>query len=140
MNYQQSSVFIAFKQASAVIAVLLSFLLICLSGCGGGFPSHSVDASKARDALKTTLERWKNGDAIDSLKSGSPTITAQDLDWLSGATLVSYEVAGEGGEMDANLKIPVRLTLKTKGGKEVKKSVSYLVTTSPEITVFRDFQ
>ena len=121
-----------------------SFLLATagplLSGCseeqGRAAP---VDPSRARDALKTALESWKKGDTIDSLKSGSPPIVAQDFDWMAGHRLVAYEVSGEGKDDDANLRIPVRLTLRTSRGQEVKKRVSYVVGTSPSVTVFREF-
>jgi hypothetical protein len=111
-----------------------------LSGCteeqGRAAP---VDPSLARDALKTALESWKKGEAIDALKSGSPPIVAQDFDWMAGHRLVRYEVTGDGKDDDANLRIPVDLTLRTAQGREVKKSVSYVVGTSPAITVFREF-
>ena len=80
-----------------------------------------VDPSRARDALKTALESWKKGDAIDALKSGSPPIVAQDFDWMAGHRLVGYEVTGDGKDDDANLRIPVDLTLRTaqgQGGQE----------------------
>ena len=119
--------------------LIFSLLSIAFSGCGSKSPVHPVDSSKAREALKTVLEGWKKGDSIESLK-GASSITVQDLDWIGGAKLVSYELGGEGEARDSNLKVPVRLTLKNKAGKDVNKSVSYLITTSPEITVFRDFQ
>ena len=42
--------------------------------------------------------------------------------------------------MDSNLRVPVQLTLKSKDGKDLTKEVSYLVTTSPAVTVFRNFR
>ena len=58
---------------------------------------------------------------------------------MAGHRLVRYEVTGEGKDDDANLRIPVRLTIRTEQGKEMKKSVSYVVGTSPALTVFREF-
>jgi hypothetical protein len=108
-------------------------------GCGGGV-RNPVDPERAREALKTTLESWKKGESMDSLQSATPSIVAQDSDWRSGAKLTDFEVAGDGKPMDANLRVAVKLTLRNKQGKEVKKSVNYLVTTSPAVTVFRDFK
>lgn len=110
-----------------------------LAGCSG---SHNapVDADRARDALKTTLDGWKKGDTPAALKDGSPSITVQDLDWMSGARLVDYQVDGEGKAVEANLYVPVKLTLRTRDGKEIKKNVSYVVGTSPILTVFRNFR
>lgn len=110
-----------------------------LAGCSGS-QTAPVDAERARDALKTTLDGWKKGDTPAALKEGSPSITVQDLDWMAGARLVDYQVDGEGKAVEANLYVPVKLTLRTKDGKEVKKNVSYVVGTSPILTVFRNFR
>ncbi|MFO0950128.1 MAG: hypothetical protein U0835_27500 [Isosphaeraceae bacterium] len=110
-----------------------------LPGCSGSGRAAPVDPSRAREALNTALESWKKGEPIDALKTASPPIVAQDFDWMGGQKLVGFEVTGEGKDDDANLRIPVRLTLRTPQGKEVKKSVSYVVGTSPSLTVFRDF-
>jgi hypothetical protein len=110
-------------------------------GCSGGSGRAApVNPGRAREALKTALESWKKGEKPDALKSASPSIVVQDFDWMAGRTLVQYEVTGEGKDDDANLRIPVTLTIRTAQGKEVRKDVSYVVGTSPSLTVFRDFQ
>jgi hypothetical protein len=119
----------------SVAALLLAAGLAGCSGKGGASP---VEPAKAREALATALEAWKKGEAIGSLQAGSPSITAQDFDWMAGAKLVAYEVDGEGKENDLNLRVPVKLTLKSLQGKEVKKAVTYVIGTSPVVTVFRE--
>jgi hypothetical protein len=109
-----------------------------LAGCSGGQRAADVDEGRARDALKTALDGWKKGDAFDTLKDASPPITVQDFDWMGGAKLVDYHVAGDGRKAESNLYVPVDLTLRTKQGREVKKKVSYVVATSPSLMVFRD--
>jgi hypothetical protein len=111
-----------------------------MPGCSGNGRAAAVDPARARDALKTALESWKRGETIDSLKSGSPSIVAQDFDWMAGLKLVGYEITGDGKDDDANLRIPVKLTLRSPQGKVATKAVSYVVGTSPSLTVFRDFQ
>jgi hypothetical protein len=74
------------------------------------------------------------------LKNSTPTITAQDLDWMGGAKLVNYEVTGEGKSIESNLFVPVTLSMKTPAGKDVKKKVTYIVATSPYVSVFRSLQ
>jgi hypothetical protein len=107
-------------------------------GCGESITASPVDPSTARAALKTTLDAWKADADPASLKSGSPAITAQDLDWITGAKLVEFKVEGDGNTIGSNLRVPVRLDVKTKDGKVVTKNVNYLVGTSPAVTVFRD--
>ena len=96
-----------------------------------------MDAAVARGAVKTALEGWKKGDPPAALKNASPAITVQDMDWQAGAKLVDYQVDGDGKDFGPNLHVPVKLTLRTPQGKQIKKSVSYVVGTSPYVTVFR---
>ena len=92
-----------------------------------------MNADLARETLRTTLDAWKEGHAIGTLVSQSPSIVAQDFDWMAGAKLESYELVNDGVPQDANLRVPVRLKLKDKG----LKSVSYIVGTDIRLTVFR---
>jgi hypothetical protein len=125
------------KPRSSLWAAYLSLLLIVAAGCGGG-PSHPVDTGVARKTLVETLDRWKEGETPEDLQKSKPQIVVQDMDWLGGAELVAYEVVGDGEPIDANLLAKVKLTLKGKDGKTSVKTVSYLVGTSPALTVFRD--
>ena len=110
-----------------------------LAGCsgGGGGTAGPVDSAQAREALKTALDGWKKGVTPESFSTASPPMTVQDMDWMAGAKLVDYRLADDGKEFGVNLHVPVALTLRTLQGKEVKKSVSYVVGTSPIVTVFR---
>jgi hypothetical protein len=115
------------------IAITVGFV----GGCSGFQGAAPVEPDRAREALKTALDVWKKGDQPGALKESTPPITAQDLDWLGGAKLVNYEVTGDGKSIEANLFVPVTLTLAMPKGKEVKKKVTYVVGTSPYLTVFR---
>jgi hypothetical protein len=117
--------------------LLLAIAVTLLGGCLGSPRAAPVDPDRAREALKSALDVWKKGDTPAALKDSTPAITAQDLDWLGGAKLVDYEVTGAGKSMEANLYVPVTLTLTMPKGKEVKKKVTYVVGTSPYLTVFR---
>src|SRR5947209_4552527 len=117
------------------IALLASVAL----GCSGGPREASrVDAPRAREALRAALDGWKGGKAPADFKAGSPPMTVQDAEWEAGARLVDYQVSGDGRPDDANLRVPVRLTLGGSGGKTIARNVTYVVGTSPSITVFRE--
>jgi len=122
-----------------IVASLISMAGLVLPGCSGT-AAHAVDTSRARDALVNALDHWKQGDTPRSLATSSTPMTVQDFDWQGGARLLEYQVLGEGEAKDANLSIKVKLTLDGLQGKTKKseKTVSYLVTTSPSVTVFRD--
>lgn len=125
------------NRSSRVLFLALAAFLA--AGCAEQVAPTSLDSSKALDALKTTLDAWKNGGTVDSLKTASPPIVAQDMDWQGGAKLIDYKIDGSGKGVDSNLRVPVQITLQSKDGKDSVKTVSYLVTTSPAITVFRAF-
>ena len=119
---------------------MLTLAAMLGAGCSGGNTAAPLDSPKAREALTTTLDAWKKGEGITALTAATPPIVAQDMDWLAGAKLLDYRVKGEGTPMDSNLRVPVQLTLKSRDGKDVTKTVTYLVTTSPAVTVFRNFR
>jgi hypothetical protein len=111
--------------------------IACFAGCGEGPRAAPLDVELARAVLKTSLEAWKKGDSAESLKKGSPTIIAQDPDWVAGARLVAYTLDGEDKPVAENLFVPVKLILKLKNGKQATKNVTYVIGTSPQVMVFR---
>lgn len=123
----------------SLAAVSLVVAAVALPGCSGE-PGRAanVDAPRAREALKTALESWKKGETPAVLKAAKPVIVVQDMDWEGGALLVDYRVEGDGQGDTANLRVPVALTLRDAKGQDAKKSVTYVVGTSPTITVFRE--
>jgi hypothetical protein len=127
------------KSIRCALAASLMLAAIFETGCGARTSAAPLDTAKAREALKTTLDAWKTGADASTLKSNSPAIVAQDLEWLGGAKLLDYQIEGEGTPVDSNLRVPVKLTLKTQDGGETAKNVNYLVGTSPALTVFRSF-
>lgn len=116
-------------------------LAICigLSGCGAsGYQAPVLDLPKARETLTSVLDGWKEGKTPDSLQKRSPPIIVQDIDWTSGAKLVKYELSGDGTEADGSLLTQVKLTLQSSRGGPKEKTVTYIVGTSPGLTVLRD--
>lgn len=122
----------------ALRAAILILVAVPIGCSQGPQKAAAVDPGSARTALQTALDAWKAGKKPADLKTGSPAMTVQDLDWESGSKLVSYEVKSEGNKDDANLRIPVSLTIADSAGGEQKKDVTYVVGTSPSITVFRE--
>jgi hypothetical protein len=111
---------------------------VCVVGCGGVREQAApLDVDLARDVLKTSLEAWKKGDSAATLKKATPSIIAQDPDWVTGARLVAYTLEGEDNRVAENLFVPVQLTVKLKNGKQATKNVTYVIGTSPQIMVFR---
>lgn len=125
---------------STFAGIAFGAFALCLAGCGGVRTAAPVQPDKAREALRVTLDQWKGGSSIDDFRKAHKEITVQDFDWMSGTKLSDYQVADGEKYDDANLRIPVTLTLLSKEGGEVVKKVTYVVGTSPSVTVFRDFK
>jgi hypothetical protein len=126
------SILVVIAACIGAVAVLFS------SGCSGPARASAVDAPRAREALKTALDHWKSGQDSESLQSSATPMVAQDFDWTSGANLLDYEIIDERLE-DVNLRVQVKIKLTEKGKtKAVEKKASYVIGTSPRLTVFRD--
>lgn len=124
-----------------VAACLALVTAVPLAGCSGYSQASHVDAPRAREALKIALEHWKSGGDASSLQSSSTPMVAQDFDWSSGAKLLDYQIIDDGKEEDANLRVQVKLKLSPPGkekAKPVEKTASYVVNTSPSVSVYRD--
>jgi hypothetical protein len=125
-------------------ACLAALATLLLPGCSNSSTAHAVDAPQARDALKIALNEWKKGESIKAVQTASTPLIVQDVEWSSGAKLIDYEILGDGQAEDASLRLRVKLTINggpasgKNRGTTAEKSVWYLVTTSPKITVFRD--
>jgi hypothetical protein len=120
----------------AGLASACLFLSLLGMGCSGN-ENAPVVASKAREALRTALESWKKGDKVDELQNASPPIYVVDQEWKDGAKLQDYQVTGDGEEKDAHLFAPVKLTVRLPNGREVRRNVTYIISTAPNITVSR---
>ena len=122
-----------------VVAASLGVLaILMLSGCSGPSRANPVDPSLARESLKVALDHWKKGEDPKSLQSSATPMTAKDYEWDSGAKLLDYQILDEKVE-DPNLRVQVKITLSQQGkSKAVEKKASYVVGTSPSVTVFRD--
>ena len=124
-----------------LVACLVLLTALPLAGCLGSSQARPVNATRAREALKTALDHWKKGEDPKTLESSEIPMVAQDFEWAGGAKLIDYQIVNDGKEEDVNLRIQVKLTLKNVGKdkeKPVQKKASYVVGTSPSVTVFRD--
>ena len=115
-------------------------ILLALTGCSntGDYDAadHQVDSETAKSTLVSVLDGWKSGDKPDAWQQKSPSVVIQDFDWMGGAKLTAYEIVSTEA-IDANLHCKVKLSLTSAERGDSEKTVTYLVSTSPALTVFR---
>jgi hypothetical protein len=95
---------------------------------------HRVDPGDA-EPLKLS-QSWKAGATPDSWQQQTPAVVVQDMDWKGGAKLTEFEIVGTEA-VDANLHCQTSLTMTDLQQKTIERTVTYLVGTSPTLTVFR---
>ena len=118
------------------VALVCAMLAAC--GCGSAYSpaAHRVDPERARQTLEAVLESWKAGATPDSWQQQTPAVVVQDLDWKGGVKLTEFEIIGTEA-VDANLHCQTSLTMTDLQQKTIERTVTYLVGTSPTLTVFR---
>lgn len=128
--------FLMTKKRSNVL--LFIFALNALSGCGGySAKMHRVESTLARGTLESVLKSWQDGAAPESWQEKKPKVVVQDMEWQAGTKLNTFEILGDGEAIDANLYCKVKLKLESPGKGKREQTVTYLVGTSPVLTVFR---
>jgi hypothetical protein len=121
--------------------ILLSaaaLLVLCWCGCSQtSGASAPVDIDRAQEVLQIALDGWQAKQSVQDVRSASGIIV-QDKDWETGMRLLSYEIKGPGKAQHAYLRCPVELVLEDSKRKESRKTVHYIVSTSPHVMVRRD--
>ncbi len=111
-------------------------LLLSLCGCGEKVGvDRPLNPDLARSSLEKALNAWVEGKRPADLK---PDIIMGDFAWEAGkTTLVAFEILKDKESSDgSNLYIPVMREFKTAQGKTSKSETTYIVGTSPVITIF----
>jgi hypothetical protein len=116
---------------------LFALLFLLLTGCEEKSGPMPLDKQLARDSLTKFLEAWKSGEKSEALKTRSPSIVGSDADWSAGAKLVSFTIQEPVKDDGSNLHAEVQLVLQMPDGERQTSTVTYIVGTSPTITVFR---
>jgi len=112
----------------------VAVLELSLCGCGQTARDLALDSELARASVEKALKAWADGKKPEELK---PDIIIGDSAWNAGAALVSFEIKPEGEWSDGtNLYVPVVCKLKDAGGKVSTTETTYVVGTSPVITIF----
>ncbi len=115
---------------------ICSFLLI-VSGCAdqAGAP---VKLDVAQQTLLSAMEAWKDGREAEDLLNEKPSIVVQESEWIEGTKLLEYEIVSDDQPTGPNLIATVKLKLSKSDGTVTSKTATYVVGTSPGLTVYRN--
>ncbi len=113
-------------------------LMGLLAGCGPRGDRHALDRDVAVRSLTRFFDEWKAGGTAASLQAGDPAVVGKDPDWDAGRKLDSWTLVDSSFSDGVNLHAVVRLKLASGAGDSREREITYLVGTSPVITIFRD--
>lgn len=117
--------------------LLCAIVLTSLMGCAESKVPVS-DLAQAKKVAEQVLEAWKSGSTMEEMKNGSPSIIVSEDLWRQKASLKSYKIIDEGSMLGPNARFEIQLTYEDSKGKNTEKTLTYLVTTAPAITFFRE--
>lgn len=127
------------RPTEVVSRLAVAAALLTVVGCGARSARNlKLDKELAHNSLETCLKAWKSREKIESLTQLKPPMICRDSDWETGATLQDFKFVGVETDDGTNLHSAVELSMLDKYGREVRKSVKYVVGTSPSITVLRE--
>ncbi|WP_373653550.1 MULTISPECIES: hypothetical protein [unclassified Schlesneria] len=109
-------------------------LLVCAAvGCGQSGRTYVLDEELARSSLEDALQAWVDGQTPEDLQ---PTIIMGDQGWAEGRKLGSFEILPDEETTDgSNLYIRVKRKF-ADDNRTMESKVTYIVGTSPAITIF----
>lgn len=115
----------------------LLLLLALPIGCGRTSASPS-DAQAAARLIQESMDAWKAGATVAQMREKSPPVYVADELWLGGTALSDYELVGQGETFGTNIRFHAVLHCAEGRGKAKKRTVKYLVTTTPVYTISRE--
>jgi hypothetical protein len=118
------------------IAIALPSVL-AFGGCGDTLPEPS-EVTKAGPVVAAALDAWRRGEKADTLLNAATPVRVIDHEWQTGWALDDYKLEGAPVPYGPTIRQPVALELKNPDGKEIKKSVFYLVNTGNPSVITRE--
>lgn len=113
--------------------MLVSTAALGVCGCGDGGAQQQVDA--AAKSVQTSLETWKRGEPVASLKTSPTPIEFFDDDCERAAKLVAFEIKKTYMETDGTARCAVSLVVQHGAKPSEQVQVTYQVVTKDNKTV-----
>jgi hypothetical protein len=113
--------------------MLLGAVLFVFSGCGDGGAQQKMDA--AMQSVRTSLDLWKRGERVGTLKTSPTPIEFFDDDCEKSARLVQFEIHKTYMETDGTARCSVGLVVQHGDKPPERVQVTYQVVTKDNKTV-----
>lgn len=111
---------------------------LSLSAAGCQRSPSMADSGRARTALRTALEAWKQGEPREALHKHGKRIYCNDDDWAAGLRLRSYQIAETDDYFGRSCRILAQLDLENQRGPAAPKKIVYLIDTASAVVIVRD--
>ena len=119
------------------LSLLLLATVTMLLGCGP-VQAPVSDPEQATKLVAQVMGEWKLGKKWGETKQQTPPIYVTEDLWRNGLTLNDFSLIGNGELLGTSVRVQVNLKCTDKNGKVISRSVRYLVTTKPALTVMRE--
>jgi len=116
---------------------IVSLGLCWVLGCGPRNVPVS-DGEQATQLLSETLQAWQSGATVEDQRQKTPPVYVAEEMWLGGTKLDRFEITQPAELFGTNVRLGVRLTCVDQRGSKREREVTYLVTTTPALTVARE--
>lgn len=131
MRYQTSA------STRRACALPIMMCLFASAGCQRTARDLALDQAVARNSLTAFLDCWQRGEPTTALQSSTPAIIGRDPAWDAGRRLIRYTIGSETDD-GTNLHVTTQLVFGSQRGEDPAEPVTYIVGTSPVITIFRN--
>jgi hypothetical protein len=122
-----------FERAQIGVLLCLAFVIGCSDKVGA-----PVNVNLAQKILALAMDNWENGVSSKVLLDRSPSVFVQEAEWNEETQLLDYEIISDDQSAGPNLIATVKLKLSTADGNVTEKTATYIVGTSPALTVYRN--
>jgi hypothetical protein len=121
-----------------VIQLTFSIAVIALIvGCQT-YPAPVSDLAAGKQLLQSALSEWKSGTTWEQMKQRTPPVYVAEELWMDDFKLSDFVIDGEGELYGSNVRLRATLTGVDKSGRKAEHRLTYLVTTTPALTIARD--
>jgi hypothetical protein len=124
----------ATRSLAGAVVVLLG---AGLPGCGRGLPPKA-SPEEARQALRTALDAWQQGESLETLTKGRPAVYFNDPKAHDGRRLMSYEMEDGYDFFGQSVRVRVNAMLEGKDGTVSERELTYIIDTSPVVVIIPD--